>query len=245
MLKIYAYNNGSKGARALAEALNVKLLKHIGSTWKPRANDKIINWGCGEVPIKYHHGLLNMPLAVGRAVNKLTALQVMQQAGVSVPPFTTDPVEASKMMGKVVCRHSLTGKGGEGIEVVDFGHKPFPIAPLYTMYIKKKGEYRIHVAFGEVIDMQQKKRRRGAPKGDGIVRNVDNGYVFVRNNIVVPAKVKEEAVKAVKALGLDFGGVDVIYNEHYDAAYVLEVNTAPGIEGTTVTKYKEIFERYK
>ena len=34
-----------------------------------------------------------------------------------------------------------------------------------------------------------------------------------------------EAIKAVSALGLDFGGVDVMFKDN--VAYVLEVNTAP------------------
>lgn len=245
MLKVYAYNNSSAGAKALAEALGVRILKHVGSKYRSRLGDKIINWGSSDVPIQYEHGIINHPRAVANAKNKLTTLRILQLANVSVPPFTTDPLEASLFTGKVVCRHTLFGKGGEGIEVVEPGTRPFPIAPLYTTYIKKKSEFRIHVAFGRIIDMQQKKRRHDAPPGDGIVRNLDNGYVFVRNNIRVPQKVQEQALGAVEALSLDFGGVDVIYNEHFNTAYVLEVNTAPGLEGTTVQKYREVFERFK
>jgi D-alanine-D-alanine ligase-like ATP-grasp enzyme len=36
---------------------------------------------------------------------------------------------------------------------------------------------------------------------------------------------------------LDFGAVDVIWNEKQQRAYVLEVNTAPGLEGQTVDDY--------
>jgi glutathione synthase/RimK-type ligase-like ATP-grasp enzyme len=46
---------------------------------------------------------------------------------------------------------------------------------------------------------------------------------------------------AVAALGLDFGGVDVIWNERRQMAYVLEVNTACGLEGQTVNDYAEAF----
>ena len=51
------------------------------------------------------------------------------------------------------------------------------------------------------------------------------------------------AVNAVKALGLDFGAVDIIYNEKENQYYVLEVNTAPGLEGTTLIKYAERFSK--
>ena len=41
--------------------------------------------------------------------------------------------------------------------------------------------------------------------------------------------------------GLTFGAIDVIWNEHQQKAFVLEINTAPGIEGTTVEKYAAKF----
>ena len=71
-------------------------------------------------------------------------------------------------------------------------------------------------------------------------------YIFVDQNkagaaLQIPddelKQVKEQAVLSVKAVGLDFAGVDVIWNDKQKKAYVLEVNTAPGIEGQTVVNY--------
>jgi D-alanine-D-alanine ligase-like ATP-grasp enzyme len=42
---------------------------------------------------------------------------------------------------------------------------------------------------------------------------------------------------------LDFGAVDVIYNRAQDKAYVLEVNTAPGLEGSTLDNYVEAIQK--
>ena len=53
-----------------------------------------------------------------------------------------------------------------------------------------------------------------------------------------------EATKAFNQIeGLTFGSVDVIYNEHRDKAYVLEVNTASGLSGETVDDYVKMFGR--
>ena len=54
--------------------------------------------------------------------------------------------------------------------------------------------------------------------------------------------VKEQALKAIQALGLDFGAVDVGYNTRENKAYVYEVNSAPGLQGTTLTAYTNAFK---
>ena len=91
--------------------------------------------------------------------------------------------------------------------------------------------------------MQQKKKRHGVIDGSGI-RNHANGWVFARVDITPPAKLIEAAIEAVKLLKLDFGAVDVGYRERDDKVFVFEVNTAPGIEGTTVDKYANAFNSY-
>jgi D-alanine-D-alanine ligase-like ATP-grasp enzyme len=53
----------------------------------------------------------------------------------------------------------------------------------------------------------------------------------------VTQELKDIAIGSVNILGLNFGAVDVIYNEKENKYYVLEVNTAPGLSGTTLEKY--------
>jgi len=242
---LYSHNTKSQSARLLARAMGIKMIKHHNSKFRPNHRKTIINWGVG----KHFPGrVFNTPEDASKAVNKLTTLELMKEAGVSVPLFTTDFNWAFKWHteGKtVVCRHLLNASEGRGIDILEPHHNIIPQAPLYVQYIPKKAEYRVHVVRDEVIDVQQKIRRRDyvARDNNWHVRNHDNGFIFVRNGINVPNMVNEEAIKAVKALGLDFGGVDVIWNDKKQMAYVLEVNTAPGIEGTTVVKYKEALER--
>src|SRR5690606_23689172 len=121
----------------------------------------------------------------------------------------------------------------------------FTNSEFWVKYKKKKDEFRVHVAFGRVIDVQRKALRQTDHEGNPIdttkidfrIRNLAHGFIFKRHDISVPSCVTEEAVKAVEALGLDFGAADVIYNAAEGKAYVLEVNTAPGLEGTTVESY--------
>lgn len=114
-------------------------------------------------------------------------------------------------------------------------------APLYTKYMKKADEYRIHVFDGVVIDIQQKRKRQETPNEEinYQIRNHTNGWVYCRDNVDCPSPAIDNAVRAVDVLGLDFGAVDVGYNNHEESACVYEVNTAPGLEGTTLEKYYE------
>ena len=93
-----------------------------------------------------------------------------------------------------------------------------------------------------VISQQRKARRRGED-ADPRIRNLANGYVFVRDGVNPPADVLEQAKAAVRAAHLTFGAVDIVWNEHYRQAYVLEINTAPGLEGQTIEDYANAFRR--
>jgi D-alanine-D-alanine ligase-like ATP-grasp enzyme len=44
--------------------------------------------------------------------------------------------------------------------------------------------------------------------------------------------------------GIHFGAIDIIYTAATNKARILEVNTAPGIEGKTVDLYSEVFLSY-
>jgi glutathione synthase/RimK-type ligase-like ATP-grasp enzyme len=250
---IYAYNAFSESARLLSEALDCYRLKHRNSRYIPRVDDIVINWG--KAPYRHGVKVLNNPDAVLRAINKHRAFQAFKDAGVSIPRFTTSAAEARGWGADVVCRTIVDGHEGAGILM--WNHEDggdLPPAPLYVEYIKKIVEFRVHVgrlpdhpdgSYYRIIDYARKAKRIGHEGArDTRIRNTANGYVFVRNGVVLHADAINQSIEAVKALGLDFGAVDVIYNQYRNKYYVLEVNTAPGIEGTTVTKYAEYFREF-
>ncbi len=104
----------------------------------------------------------------------------------------------------------------------------------------------MHVLNGRVVDVQRKARNSEVQDDDvnWQVRNHQNGFIFMREGVTpesVPEQVIQESLKAVPALGLDFGAVDVIWNQNHDKAYVLEVNASPGMTGTTLELYCDAF----
>jgi len=115
---------------------------------------------------------------------------------------------------------------------------------LYVLYVKKKDEYRVHVFNGKSIDVQRKARRLDCEEPNWRVRNYDNGFIYARDGLVAPSSVTEVAVKAMGKTKLNFGAVDVLFNDKKDRAVVLEVNTAPGLVGTTLTNYIGAFREF-
>lgn len=241
MFKIFPYKAGSASAKSIAKALSVKRLKEQ-SSFTPPSSAVVLNWGCSTLP-HTHCLVVNKPEAVALAANKLLTFQALNRAGIPIPEFTTAQHTAqawSNSGSRVFARKKLTGHNGEGIVIVEVG-QAVPHAPLYTKYKRKEHEYRVHVFGGKVIDVTEKRRRNDA--GSGFIRNLDNGWVYCRSDVRPHANVLSYAIKAVQALGLDFGGVDVI--EKDGNVFIIEVNTAPGVVNTTLSAYvNAIKEQY-
>jgi glutathione synthase/RimK-type ligase-like ATP-grasp enzyme len=239
------------GSRALAKALGGKRIKRENSRFKGRADKVVINWGCGSLPREVLKcQVVNAPEAVSVAANKRKFFEAMRGTGLT-PAFCTGPGAALNAMsegGKVVVRHKLTGRGGKGMEICEKG-APIPEAPLYVEYIPKKEEFRVHVINGRAVDVARKARSKAVPdhKVDWQMRNTKGGFIFARKGVEdFPHldRLKVMGELAVQHIGLDFGAVDVIWNEKQGRFYVLEINTAPGLQGSTLGVYAEGLKAY-
>lgn len=225
---------GSKFAKALQQALRDKTTDKILRVDHNRAANKIARFPRRKV--------FNV---TQQTRNKIEQLRRFDATGVVCPRFSTTPdgareIECTTLFARLLV-NSTNGRG-----IIEFAKDDtqYPAAPLYTEYIPKKAEYRFHVFGDKVIDVQEKRKRRGADVNHR-VRNVGNGYVYCRDDINPPDGAADLAIRAVQAVGYQYGAVDVIYNERRNQCYVLEVNSRPGLMGTTLDKYSDaIIELY-
>ena len=261
-VRIVSHNNGAS-ARALATALgNSQLLSRQQPTPLRRfvRDALVVNMGCTELNFAPD---MNMPTAVQFASDKMLAFQLMQDARVRVVPFGASPFDVIELCPEytyegnrtktIVARTLTRASEGRGIVMVDCAvdgtaRTEVPNAPLYTAYIPKHTELRVHVVLGTVIDVTQKLKRAGDETPSSRIRNSDNGYVFTRGQLDTSEPWYTEAciqaTRAVQCLGLDFGAVDIVVQSNQArTVYVLEVNTAPGMEGTTLEAYTRAFQR--
>lgn len=189
-------------------------------------NDVILRWG-NEIQIE-HPGCIiyNQSKAIALASQKGRARQVMFEAGVRVPRIVV-PVDQN-IQFPVIARPQVHAKGKNIIVLNDLNefrnfynsHRDWYFAEFYP----KDREVRVHVFMGKALAMMEKP----APANKSTI--AWNRAVVHEEWTAIPwgeyhFNACLEALKAVEALGLNTGGVDVMIRG--EEAVVLEVNTAP------------------
>ena len=182
--------------------------------------------------------VVNHPQSMLTARDKYGSLLILARAGLPVPRtvVTEDPYEALRLVeswGAAVIK-PVSGTMGLGSFLVtdtDTAYRVLSLIaalrqPIYVQeYVEKKGnqDIRVFVVGDEVVAAAYRVARPGSWK-----TNVAQGAV------TKPAKVDREleelAIKATRALGLCYAGVDVA--ERADGGYVIfEVNASPLWQG--------------
>lgn len=113
-------------------------------------------------------------------------------------------------------------------------------APDY--WVRKEtltNEFRIHSFLGRSIRAGKKAHRENfTGTRSAWVRSWDGGWRIVYDGVSANQAQRDLAHRAVAALGLQFGAVDI--GQKADGTLiVLEVNRAPGLEGGTITSYRD------
>jgi hypothetical protein len=270
-------DRASNAASELAKQLNCRRIYATASRKLRRTDGSlVINYGTSAAPnwtLGNKSVLLNDPQQVLNSISKVTSYGKFRDASIPCIDFTTEHSVAAgwQSNGDNVLSRRDGLSGGRGISFSkDTGN--VTVADFYAKYFPKTHEYRAHVFKGRVIDITQKKLSQpeaGPQPGvadvagtrtlhQRVVRSLDNGWVHAHENVHLPGNVRqtleESAVRAVEALGLHFGAVDIVARfskkspDKLLSYAVLEVNTAPGLGNqTTIKAYvdaiKELYER--
>lgn len=256
-------NNYSEGLAALSRSSGIRRLRRSNSRFRPRSTDLIINWGNPTVKL-LNAQYLNTPEAVAVASDKIESFQQLDNL---CPEWAVDKDKATLWLQqghRVISRALTRGSQGRGTTVYSFDgtdysqdYESFLEARTVPLYVKVFGtvpsrvsEYRVHVFDHAIIDVQMKRKRRDYD-GDfcPYIRSARNGWVFCREDLgdYVPQTahaIDVAAFDAVSCLRLNFGAVDIAVDETTGNVCVYEVNTAPGLEGTTLESYSRALNNY-
>lgn len=249
-------HSGGSGA-VLARALGIP---NAGpnSVRTGRLSRYIINYGVSSVPrwvgqLNY----TNRPERIPNAVDKRQTLHLLEENHVPCLEFAASRQGLARVRdwlaadGKVVIRNVVGGHSAAGLAIHREG--AIPQAPLYTRYFKKDAEYRVHIAFGNCILIQQKRLKDDADRNNpdvGLVRVNANGWVFSINNLDCDTRnyrtnLVNLATSAVQALELAHGAVDILVKHKRNGNHsmvVCEVNSAPALRNpSTLAAYVGAF----
>lgn len=243
-MRIYLYDRASESGRALKDALGILEIVHENSVYRGQLDDVVVNWGCSQLPrnVRLAGCVLNPDTSVYKAVNKHRAFQEFARSGrVPCVPFT-DSVDVVRQWlrdgHRVYARTRIEGFDGAGLVELVGAEAPVVAANLYTQGVDIQQEYRVtvirpddvaHLGNGVVVAAQRKVKADSAERTTSdTVRVSSNGWGFklIDHDRYLPVSVRNAAIEALVALGLDFAGIDVVLKPDGTAA-VLEANTAP------------------
>lgn len=193
-----------------------------------RAWDADVNWGR-----RSGRGLNS---DITNAVNKRIARELFAEHGVPAPRiFTSDealdavrdgitvlgrPDIHTRRQGFWVCRtiddieKALRGRGRK---------RP---ATHFMEWVDMEREFRVHQFQGRTLRISEK-----------LFEGRD--YTTIKPTVENRRHIRKAARHAIRALGLDFGTIDLLADE--EQVFVLEVNAAPGLGGSTPRLWAETF----
>lgn len=166
--------------------------------------------------------------------NKLQELETMAHTGIQTVPFYYPPANIWTLPYPVLAR-KLQHHGGFDIRYCKNAIRARRALragrAFFTRYIPSTTEFRVWVYRKRHLGTYEKVLAHPEMKSRMIGRNHKNGYAFqLVNEANIPRLAVDMAIRSVGALGLDFGAVDILLGRD-GKFYVLETNSAPGVEG--------------
>lgn len=204
-----------------------------------------INLGCRQEKIK--EGCFNYNSQF--TGDKIKVFEVFDKAGIRHPRLLTkEQIQAGDNIPDKFLGRKNKSSRGRGITLYDRStwlksmkakFSRMEQHDFFVEFLECKSEHRIHVFQGQVVCELNKKIKAG-----NFIHTAEQGSPLEVGRIVHPRRdeMVDLSVKAVAAVGLDFGAVDIFVDIN-DNVYILEVNSDPGMPGVIGFLYAEKFRQ--
>ena len=217
-------------------------------------NGVLIRWGCTSNVATQGSIVYNKAEAINLANDKLGSRKALEAADVPVPKTYSyqDLQNADNIKWPLIGRPKQHGRGKnfnmcDNMNMVNASRNNKSCVYWSEVYPKTR-EFRVHCQSGKIASILSKP----APTNPQ-----SHAWNFYQQNIPfenIPQSqwtnyICKTALAAVEALGLDFGGVDILVCDNYQElgiprVTVCEVNTAPTLKSSeyTLGKYTQYFK---
>ena len=197
----------------------------------PMRYDVIFRWG-SSLPLGQAPKVINRRQAILNSSIKVNMLKLFKHYNVCMPAFYLNTEFSLITKFPVIVRYKSHTQGS-GFYVCNNREELMRYnTPDYHAleYIEKVKEYRVFLWKGTVLEVNRKTREDedGAiPERDKLIRNFKHGWWFKVVKYYDP-KIETEAIKALNAVSLDFGAVDLCIDINNNVK-IFEINSAPGL----------------
>lgn len=259
---------GSTTGRALKKELGIKGGRELDSA---KGYDTLIRWGCSVAPdldTEFNH-VINNAAQIARVSNRQHMFADFRRLFGNDPNYDkllryTHGFDVPSDWERGALIRSKFSRWGS--DIIKYDPTKDYDEPAFTgcfcvEYWPGDYEIRVHIMDNRCICMQIKKQREGvatvSPPPDITVRNNVNGWALhpltndeAREKGINKRVLRDFAKLVVTGMNLSFGVADFIVRcsppartgESRNFSYkLLEVNTAPGLEGYTFEKYVTAF----
>lgn len=218
-------------AKELAKALSLRGGSTVLSKNEKRRTgllpDVTLRWGNSKTEAGTRIEL-NSKDAVSNACDKGKMMKILVDAGIATPEVVFNPTGAAE--GFYRNAHDIVVKRTHAVAGDKYMTKDF----------EKVKEFRVHVFNGTTIGVYEKRPNDG--NYSGLLKAENCSFVRIDQNIV-DRGVRPIAKKSVEALGLLFGGVDVMINSS-GKIVVSEVNSSPSLNTLNIDRWAEAIKKY-
>lgn len=211
------------------------MLNKILRNKRVRKSDIVIRYGNSTSMTPRNTLEINTPEAVKKASNKLLMLQTLIANNISLPVNVMN-FDADSLNSVRNEEGYFFVRGSNGSVRYDNVTR---YGDLYaTKEIKNKREYRVHVFDGKIMGVYRKQPNNETDK----LLKADNCH-FHRcdmSNTKFTQEGIDLSINAVKATGLMFGGVDIVYDKATRKYLILEVNSSPSLNSANIKRFIDL-----
>lgn len=223
---------------------NINIRTKVKTNLADFRNSIIIRWG-NTIEIDTDGSIVyNTATAIKNGTDKKESRRILTEAGVSVPRAVSP--DSENINYPVIARPRRHAKGRNFIVLNDRNqfYRHWVVNNqdwYYSEFVDKVKEYRVHCAHGRILNYLEKPN-----PGNGQIawNRAVNGEAFTNVRWAdYDSRIALECLKAVKALKLDFAGVDVIVDAQGNP-YILELNTSPTLNSSeySMSRYAKYFD---
>jgi len=247
---VLASKSGILTGRRLARELGLRFHTNANEI-RPNSN-VIIRYGNAQESDRIADDTeCNSRESIIRCSNKHKLFYYLKDSGILAPeyfPYTHSTMKIPEKIEQFFLCRKREHRAGKDIVVVERGHfipsNTEYLVPLYENIIR---EYRVHVAFNNVVKVMRKYPM--SEDANPIIKTASFGWQYKRSSmerVECSNSMREAALKVAEILGLTFCGVDMAWSGKEKGLgrwIVWEVNSAPSLNSDSLKLYVDLFKK--